>query len=73
MYQYVTKVFASSDMLEGVVDKWLNERGEDGWRLHTFDHLPNGGVLVAMDRMIAIEEEPDLDEPAESQGMAIRG
>jgi hypothetical protein len=69
MYEYLHTV------LEGDADinDWLNKRGQDGWRLHTFNQLQHSGTVISyyivMDRFHPQRGEQD-DGPG---AMAMRG
>lgn len=70
MFEYLHHI------LEGdvaTINEWLNNRGQDGWRLHTFNQLTHSGTVpafyVVMDRYHPQQGQGD-DGPG---AMAMRG
>lgn len=74
MIQNLVRTFDQEEIEEGDFEKYLNECGQEEFRLHSCEPLGNGRVLTVMERYIEISEaEPDLDEPTVSGGMAVKG
>lgn len=70
MFEYLYKVIEDGNE---DINEWLNKRGQDGWRLHTFNQLHHSGTVpafyVVMDRFHPNQEQQS-DGPS---AMAMRG
>lgn len=68
MFEYLHRTLEEGDDING----WLNNRGQEGWRLHTFDQLSHTGTIptyyVVMDRY-----HPNTEQAEAPGGMAMRG
>lgn len=69
MFEYLYHTLEEGEDING----WLNKRGLDGWRLHTFNQLEYSGTVtrfyIVMDRFYPNQEQPS----EQSGGMAMKG
>mgnify|MGYP006430996599 FL=1 len=59
MFEYLYAVLEADQD----INSWLNNRGQDGWRLHTFNQLSHTGTITAyyivMDKFHAQQGQDD--------------